>query len=136
MRLNEVLFYGRPAEDVLSIFGLSDDLQGLQGFKVLDCPGGPSSFTAMLAAARIDAVACDPLYALSDTHLRLKHAAAQALRSLSQSIPTMQIDLIRNMRISDLPSKYFLLTVLLARNVISLKHFPVCRSRLLTLTWF
>ena len=79
MRLNEILFYGRPAEDVLSIFGLSDDLQGLQGFKVLDCPGGPSSFTAMLAAARIDAVACDPLYALSDAQLRLKHAAAQAL---------------------------------------------------------
>lgn len=55
MRLNEVLFYGRPVEDVLSMFGLSDDLQGLQGCKVLDCPGGTSSFTAMLAAAGIDA---------------------------------------------------------------------------------
>ena len=79
MRLNEVMFYGRPAGDVLSMFGLSDDLQGLQGCKVLDCPGGPSSFTAMLAAAGIDAVACDPLYALSDAQLRLKHAAAQVL---------------------------------------------------------
>jgi hypothetical protein len=75
MGLNEVLFYGRPAEDVLSIVGLSDDLQILQGCKVLDCPGGPSSFTEMLAAAGIDSVACDPLYALSDAHLRLKHAA-------------------------------------------------------------
>lgn len=46
----------------LSMFSLSDDLQGLQGCKVLDCPGGPSSFTTMLAAAGIDAVACDPLY--------------------------------------------------------------------------
>ena len=55
MRLNEVLFYGRTAENVLSMFGLSDDLQGLEGCKVLDCPSGPSSFTAMLAAAGIDA---------------------------------------------------------------------------------
>jgi hypothetical protein len=66
MRLNEVLFYGRPAE-VLSMAGLSDDLQGLQGCKVMDCPGGPSS----------------------------------------QRIPTLQIGLIRNMRIRDLPLKYF-----------------------------
>lgn len=79
MKLNEVLFYGRPAEDVLQIFGLSADLQGLHGCRVLDCPGGPSSFTAMLAAAGVEAVACDPLYALTNEQLRLKQADAQAL---------------------------------------------------------
>ena len=50
MKLNEVQFYCRPAEDVLQMFGVTADLQGLHGCRVLDCVGGPSSFTAMLAA--------------------------------------------------------------------------------------
>jgi hypothetical protein len=67
-------------------------------------------------------VACDPLYALSDAQLRLKHAASQALlrpiakdsdpATLQAFMPThllttLQIGLIRNMRISDLSLKYF-----------------------------
>ena len=32
---------------------------------VLDCGGGPASFTAELSAARVRAVAVDPLYAYS-----------------------------------------------------------------------
>lgn len=81
MKLNAIQFYGRPAEDVLLMFGLSADLQSLQGCTVLDCPGGPSSFTATLAAAGIDAVACDPLYALTNAQLRSKQADAQGLLS-------------------------------------------------------
>lgn len=36
MVLKEVLFYGRTAEDVFQMFGLSADLQELQGCRVLD----------------------------------------------------------------------------------------------------
>ena len=50
MELNEVQFYGRTAEDALQMFGLSDDYQDIKGRTVLDCPGGPSSLTATLAA--------------------------------------------------------------------------------------
>ena len=79
MKLKDVQFYGRAAADVVQMFGLSADLQDFQGCRVLDCPGGPSSFTATLAAAGIDAVACDPLYALSNAQLRDKHATSQTL---------------------------------------------------------
>ena len=51
MKLKDVQFYGRAAADVVQMFGLSADLQDFQGCRVLDCPGGPSSFTATLAAA-------------------------------------------------------------------------------------
>lgn len=54
MKLNEIQFYGRTAEDILMMFGLSADLQALQGCRVLDCPGGPSPFAATLAAAGIE----------------------------------------------------------------------------------
>ena len=54
MKLKDVQFYGRAAADVVQMFGLSADLQVFQGCRVLDCPGGPSSFTATLAAAGID----------------------------------------------------------------------------------
>mgnify|MGYP001334354129 CR=1 FL=1 len=79
MVLKEVQFYGRTADDVLQMFGLSADFQALQSCTVLDCPGGPSSFTATLAAAGIDAVACDPLYGLPNAQLRDKHATSQVL---------------------------------------------------------
>ena len=48
--VDEVQFYGRTAEDALQMFGLSDDYQDIKGRTVLDCPGGPSSLTATLAA--------------------------------------------------------------------------------------
>ena len=51
MRLNEILFYGRQAEDVLSMFSLNDDLPGLQGCKVLGKHSGVG--TRRLANARL-----------------------------------------------------------------------------------
>jgi hypothetical protein len=94
MKLNAIQFYGRPAEDVLLMFGLSADLQALQGCRVLDCPGGPSSFTASLAASGIEAVACDPLYAMTNAQLRHKQADAQILlRSVGRNtVPADWLD--------------------------------------------
>jgi len=42
---------------------------------VLDCAGGPSSFTAEAAAARIRAVSVDPLYRFSEEEIRSRFEA-------------------------------------------------------------
>ena len=70
MELEGVVFYGRLGQLALQMYGLDQELQHWQGRTVLDCPGGPSSMAALLAAAGIDVIACDPLYALSNTDLR------------------------------------------------------------------
>ncbi len=75
MELNGVVFYGRRGEQALRMFGLDEELPRWRGARVLDCPGGPSSLTALLAAAGVQAVACDPLYALSNSELRQKALA-------------------------------------------------------------
>jgi hypothetical protein len=75
MELNGVVFYGRRGEQALRMFGLEEELPRWRGARVLDCPGGPSSLTALLAAAGVQAVACDPLYALSNSELRQKALA-------------------------------------------------------------
>jgi hypothetical protein len=79
MKLKSVQFYGRPAKDVCEMFNLDVNLKSLQGFKILDCPGGPSSFTAALSAAGADVIACDPLYALSNEQLYRKFLDSQNL---------------------------------------------------------
>ena len=70
MQLEGVIFYGRHGEHALQMFGLEQELQQWQGARVLDCPGGPGSLAALLAAAGVEVIACDPLYALSNAELR------------------------------------------------------------------
>ena len=70
MELDGVVFYGRLGHLALQMYGLDQDLSSWRGARVLDCPGGPSSLTALLAEAGLDVVACDPLYALSNEELR------------------------------------------------------------------
>ncbi len=70
MELEGVVFYGRLGRLALQMYGLDQDLQRWQGARVLDCPGGPSSLAALLAAVGVEVVACDPLYALSNAELR------------------------------------------------------------------
>lgn len=84
--LDSIQFYGRTADDVLQMFGLSTDYETLKGSVILDCPGGPSSLTAVLASKGIDAMACDPLYAMSADWLRGKALETQKfLRSFGPS---------------------------------------------------
>lgn len=55
----EFLFVGRTFEEYLALFGLDrTDLEG----PILDCPGGPSSFTAVASALGADVCAVDPMY--------------------------------------------------------------------------
>ena len=65
---DKVLFYGRTSSEYLDMFGIKFD--ELKGLKILDCPGGPSSFTADANKAGIHASAIDPVYALPEQKLR------------------------------------------------------------------
>lgn len=53
-------FYGRTFEEYCRLLDL--DAEDLLGRRILDCPGGPGSFTAVAAALGADAVAVDPVY--------------------------------------------------------------------------
>jgi ubiquinone/menaquinone biosynthesis C-methylase UbiE len=75
--LDEVVPWGRSAQEYRAMFGLSD--QDL-GRRILDCAGGPSSFTAEMAEQGTQAIACDPLYQWS---------AAEISRRIDEIYPRM-----------------------------------------------
>lgn len=53
-------FYGRTFKEYCRLFGI--DGEDLVGLRILDCPGGPGSFTAVAASLADDTVAVDPVY--------------------------------------------------------------------------
>lgn len=53
-------FYGRTFEEYCRLFDIG--ATDLLGRRVLDCPGGPGSFTAVTSQIADDAVAVDPVY--------------------------------------------------------------------------
>lgn len=53
-------FYGRTFEEYCRLFDL--DSVDLRDRRILDCPGGPGSFTAVAATLATEAVAVDPVY--------------------------------------------------------------------------
>ncbi|MFZ9229374.1 MAG: class I SAM-dependent methyltransferase [Prochlorococcaceae cyanobacterium] len=85
MELDGVVFYGRLGHLALQMYGLDGELQRWRGARVLDCPGGPSSLAALLAAAGVEVMACDPLYGLSIAELRQRSIADLEL-SIAKSI--------------------------------------------------
>jgi len=58
--LKETAFFGRPYEELLRCFGLSEN--ELKGRRVLDCPAGPDSFVAEGLERGIDVTGVDPMY--------------------------------------------------------------------------
>src|SRR5690242_3154183 len=62
MRLTEAVPWGRLASEYIRMFALTpQDRDG----RILDCGGGPSSFTAEMTQQGRQALSCDPLYAFS-----------------------------------------------------------------------
>lgn len=55
-----VQFFGRDMNEYVDMFNLN--LDACKGFKILDCPGGPSTFAMEAKARGIDVIACDPMY--------------------------------------------------------------------------
>lgn len=73
MFLDQIVPWGRSREEYDLMFGLADtDLLG----GVLDCGGGPSSFTAELSASSIRAVSVDPIYAYSGSEIQQRFEAS------------------------------------------------------------
>jgi SAM-dependent methyltransferase len=85
MDLPRVVFFGRTGADALAFFNL--DLAAWRGQRVLDCPGGPGSFTALARAAGVESVAADPLYDLSLAELeqRCRDDVAFTMERLARS---------------------------------------------------
>lgn len=72
MELPRVVFFGRTGSDALHFFDL--DLTDWRGARILDCPGGPGSLVATARRNGVEALAVDPLYALSPA-LKTRSAA-------------------------------------------------------------
>ena len=107
MQLDGVVFYGRLGAHALQMFGLEDALRCWQGARVLDCPGGPGSLAALLGAAGVEVIACDPLYALSNAALRqrtLDDLALSLRKSASSSMlrPGFDLEPIRRSHLESL----------------------------------
>lgn len=58
--LERIVFIGRTFEEYLDMFSIT--LEDLQGKKILDCPSGACSFTAIANQKGIDVTACDIAY--------------------------------------------------------------------------
>ncbi|MGG1572508.1 SAM-dependent methyltransferase [Fictibacillus sp. NRS-1165] len=76
--LERIVFIGRTFEEYLDMFSLS--VEALKGKKILDCPAGACSFTAVGNKTGLDVTACDITYYFSDEdltnkgHLDIGHA--------------------------------------------------------------
>lgn len=68
--LERIVFIGRTFEEYLNIFSLS--VEELQGKKILDCPAGACSFTAVGNKSGLDVTACDIAYYHSGEDLKNK----------------------------------------------------------------
>ncbi|MED3826098.1 SAM-dependent methyltransferase, partial [Priestia flexa] len=58
--LERIVFIGRTFEEYLDMFSLSKE--DLEGKKILDCPAGACSFTAIGNQSGLDVTACDIAY--------------------------------------------------------------------------
>ncbi|PLS08598.1 SAM-dependent methyltransferase [Neobacillus cucumis] len=70
LNLERIVFIGRTFEEYVNMFSLSVD--ELKGKKVLDCPSGACSFTAVGNQIGLDVTACDIAYYHSTEDLKNK----------------------------------------------------------------
>ncbi|MBT2696575.1 SAM-dependent methyltransferase [Bacillus sp. ISL-40] len=68
--LERIVFIGRTFEEYLDMFSLSEE--ELKGKKILDCPAGACSFTAVGNKSDLDVTACDIAYYHSGEDLKNK----------------------------------------------------------------
>lgn len=68
--LNRIIFIGRTFEEYLDMFSLTKE--ELRGKKILDCPAGACSFTAVGHKTGLDITACDIAYHFSVEQLKNK----------------------------------------------------------------
>ncbi|MFS0891057.1 SAM-dependent methyltransferase [Peribacillus frigoritolerans] len=68
--LERIIFIGRTFKEYLDMFSLS--VEELRGKKILDCPAGACSFTAVDNKSGLDVTACDIAYYHSGEDLKYK----------------------------------------------------------------
>src|SRR5262245_14620618 len=67
LKLEHVFPWGREASEYIAMFALTpEDLES----KILDCGGGPSSFTAEMCQQGKQVLSCDPLYQFDAEEIR------------------------------------------------------------------
>lgn len=106
--LERIIFIGRTFEEYVDMFLLSED--ELQGKKILDCPAGACSFTAVGSELGLDITACDIAYYHSGEDLKnkglqdLEHAMASMAKAKNNYKWDYfgDIDGLRNHRLSAL----------------------------------
>ena len=81
----KVVFFGRSCKEVCQMFLIGDDYKSLQSpIRVLDCPGGPSSFAADAAKYGCNVTAIDPIYSLSPQ--KVEEQALQDLEHVTKKL--------------------------------------------------
>ncbi len=85
VQFNQIVPWGRLHAEYDRMFGLSElNLSG----GVLDCGGGPASFTAELSACGHRAIAVDPIYSFSGSEIRTQfEAIADSMLSQVRATP-------------------------------------------------
>ena len=84
MKLKDVVPWGRSKDEYVGMFGLTDgDLSG----RILDCAGGPASFSAELTAEGGAVVSCDPIYRFSagDIARRIEKTYGDVMRGVREN---------------------------------------------------
>jgi len=90
LELDRIVFIGRTFEEYMAMFSLS--LDELKGKKILDCPAGACSFTAIGQQKGLDVTACDIAYYHSGEALAKKgekdieHAMKSVEKAKSQYV--------------------------------------------------
>lgn len=78
--IDDVLPWGRNRAEYICMFDLAHQISnGGQRMRILDCGGGPASFTAEMTALGFDVVAADPLYAFSRDEIAARIVEARAV---------------------------------------------------------
>lgn len=83
LELERVVFIGRTFEEYLDMFSLTPD--ELKGKRILDCPAGACSFTAVGNKKGLDATACDIAYYHQGEDLKNK-----GLRDIEHAMANME----------------------------------------------
>ncbi len=81
--LERIVFIGRTFEEYLDMFSLSEET--MKGKRILDCPAGACSFTAVGNKSGFDITACDIAYYYSSDDLKNK-----GLRDLEHTMENME----------------------------------------------
>ncbi|MBM7653365.1 SAM-dependent methyltransferase [Neobacillus cucumis] len=98
LNLERIVFIGRTFEEYLDMFLLSNE--DLKGKKILDCPAGACSFTAIGNKNGLNVTACDIAYeySLEDLKNKGQHDIAHTMEQMEKSQSNFIWDYFENVQ--------------------------------------